>query len=64
MPRTARKKSRSGIYHIILRGINRQTIFEDEEDAVKFLQTLADYKEKSGYKVYGYCACWVPGTTI
>jgi len=55
MPRTARKKSRSGIYHIILRGINRQTIFEDEEDAIKFLRTLEDYKEKSGYKVYGYC---------
>ena len=53
--RTARKKSKSGIYHIILRGINRQTIFEDEEDAAKFLQTLEDYKEKSGYKVYGYC---------
>ena len=50
--RTAKKKSKSGIYHIILRGINRQTIFEDEEDAVKFLQTLEDYKEKSGYKVY------------
>jgi REP element-mobilizing transposase RayT len=32
-----------------MRGINRQTIFEDEKGAVKFLQTLADYK------VYGYC---------
>ncbi len=31
MPRTARKKSKSGIYHIIMRGINRQAIFEDEE---------------------------------
>jgi len=40
MPRTARRKSISRIYHIILRGINRQTIFEDEEDAKKFIQTL------------------------
>ena len=55
MPRDAREKSKSGIYHIILRGINKQTIFEDEEDAVKFLQTLEHYKEKSGYKIYGYC---------
>lgn len=47
MPRTARKKSKSGIYHIVLRGINRQTIFEDDEDAEKFLQTLKEYKRKS-----------------
>lgn len=40
---------------MILRGMNRQTIFEDEEDAVKFLQTLMDYKAKSHYKLYGYC---------
>ena len=38
MPRTVRVKSSSGIYHIILRGINRRTIFEDEEDAEKFIQ--------------------------
>jgi REP element-mobilizing transposase RayT len=43
------------LWSIILRGINRQTILEDEEAAVEFLQTLADYKEKSDYKVYGYC---------
>jgi len=37
MPRTGRIKSESGIYHIILRGINRQIIFEEDEDAIKFL---------------------------
>jgi putative transposase len=55
MPRTARKKSKSGIYHIIMRGINRQIIFEDEEDCVQFLGALQRYKEKSGYEVYAYC---------
>ena len=55
MPRTARKKSSSGIYHIIIRGINRQTIFEDEEDCAQFLEALKRYKEKSGYEIYSYC---------
>ena len=55
MPRKAREKSESGIYHIIMRGINRQTIFEDEEDCAQFLQTLQRYKEKSGYQIYAYC---------
>ena len=32
MPRQARKFSRTGIYHVMLRGINRQDIFEDNED--------------------------------
>ncbi|SNS65314.1 Transposase IS200 like [Anaerovirgula multivorans] len=55
MPRKAREKSENGIYHIVLRGINKQIIFEDEEDNVKFIQTLKEYKNKSRYKVYGYC---------
>lgn len=55
MPRAARKRSDSGIYHIIMRGTNRQSIFEDEEDNEKFLQTLGQYKQKSGYEIYGYC---------
>ena len=32
MPRQARKTSGTGIYHVMLRGINRQDIFEDDED--------------------------------
>ena len=34
MPRQARRKSESGIYHIMLRGINQQQIFADEEDSL------------------------------
>ncbi len=55
MPRQARKKSESGIYHIILRGNNRQIIFKDEEDQHRFLQTLKRYKGISGYELYAYC---------
>jgi hypothetical protein len=31
MPRQVRKRSGTGIYHVMLRGINRQDIFEDDE---------------------------------
>lgn len=55
MPRQAREKSKTGIYHILVRGINRQIIFEDEEDYVKFIDTIQQIKEKSGFKIYGYC---------
>ena len=49
MPRQARKKSGSGIYHIMLRGINRQQIFEDSEDQERFLETIENYKDLCGY---------------
>ena len=55
MPRLARKKSRSGIYHIIIRGINRQTIFEDDEDKFRFLETMEKYKSIGEHEIYSYC---------
>lgn len=55
MPRKPREKSSSGIYHIMLRGINQQSIFEDEEDYLKFLEILEKYKLICQYKVFAYC---------
>jgi putative transposase len=55
LSRQARAKSESGIYHIMLRGINGQQIFEDEEDNQKFLEVLQDFKSISYYKIYAYC---------
>lgn len=40
MSRTARQIATSGIYHIMLRGINRQDIFTDDTDRQRFLQLL------------------------
>ena len=40
MARKARETSGTGIYHVMLRGINRQDIFNDDEDFHRFLQVL------------------------
>ena len=37
MPRQERTKSGTGIYHVMLRGINRQDIFEDDEDYLQMI---------------------------
>jgi putative transposase len=55
MPRQSRQRSETGIYHIMLRGINRQEIFHDDIDRVRFLETLKKYKKKCEMKVYGWC---------
>ena len=55
MPRQARKKSESGIYHIMLRGINQQQIFEEAEDYFKFLDILKECKAICEFKLFAYC---------
>ena len=39
----------------MLRGINQQTIFEDDEDFKKMLRVLSDVKAISKYKLFAYC---------
>jgi REP element-mobilizing transposase RayT len=55
LPRSARRISKTGIYHIMLRGINRQAIFADDEDIQRLLETIIKYKEICKYEVYAYC---------
>ena len=52
MARQARKKSSTGIYHIMMRSINRKRIFKDQADYTRFIQTMKKY---SGYRIYAYC---------
>jgi len=55
LPRVARKLSNSGIYHVIVRGINRQDIFLDTEDVERYLLVLNELKKDNGYYLYAYC---------
>ena len=55
MPRAARKRSATDIYHVMLRGINRNAIFQDDEDHRRFLRTLSDCKQVSGFRLYAWC---------
>jgi hypothetical protein len=47
MPRAARKKSENGYYHVMLRGIGIQILFDNEEDTGRFLTTLQRYRYSS-----------------
>lgn len=55
LPRIARKISSTKVYHIILRGNDRQDIFWDEQDYHKFLKIIKSLKEKYQYDTYAYC---------
>lgn len=55
MPRMARQRSSTGVYHIMLRGADRRIIFGDDEDCERFLETLMRVKPQAAMKLYAYC---------
>ena len=46
MPRVGREQSGTGIYHVMLRGINSQDIFEEPEDYWTFIKILSTVQER------------------
>ena len=54
MPRKSRKISKTKVYHCMLRGINKQEIFFDSQDYLKFKKELNETKEFFSYKLYSY----------
>lgn len=55
MARKPREYGSSGIYHVILRGNNKQNIFNDDNDRIFFLNKLKKYTGELGIVVYAYC---------
>jgi len=55
MPRCARKRSENQIYHIMLRGNNKEEIFIDEEDKSRIIEIIEEKKKFEEYYLYAYC---------
>ena len=49
MPRHQRILSKTGIYHVMMRGNERKNLFLDEEDKQRFLETLFIKKKETGF---------------
>lgn len=54
MPRQARQRSNTDIYHVILRGIDRMAIFYTDDDRQMFLNFLK-MQISDHFKIYCYC---------
>ncbi len=64
MPRKGREVSSTGIYHVMLRGFNRQDIFDDADDYREFIKILSAVQEHvddgqdsriTTCHIYAYC---------
>lgn len=53
--RAARTLSESGIYHVMFRGVNQQSMFEEERDYEILAETITNLKHEMNFKLYAYC---------
>ncbi len=55
MSRPPRVLSKTGLYHILFRGINKQDLFEENADFQKLLEIIKDVKKEKQFKLHAYC---------
>ena len=55
MPRHQRIRSRSGYYHVMIRGNEKKAIFSDDEDRLRFIEILHDKKHESAFLLHAFC---------
>lgn len=54
MPRTARKESSTGFYHVLVQGVEKNDLFQEKKDRQKYLEVLKECREKSGFSLIAY----------
>jgi len=55
MSRQVRNLGKTGWAHIILRGINRENLFYDEDDYSRFLSTVSRFQKECGFELAALC---------
>ena len=63
MPRVGREQSGTGIYHVMLRGINRQDIFEEPEDYWTFIKILS-HETRTRFLFHGVFSLAEPSVSL
>jgi putative transposase len=54
MARKPRIEFEGGFYHVLTRGNQKQTIFRDDQDFLKYLNILSGYKQRHGFSLFAY----------
>lgn len=55
MPRIARIKSGTAIYHIMARSISEVKLFRSSDDKKKYMKLIKEYQKLYNFKIYAYC---------
>lgn len=55
MPRTSRKRSEIGFYHVILRGNGKQNLFETDKDRAAFMEAARSSFSRDSVTLIAWC---------
>ena len=55
MPRNSRRKSGTLTYHVVIKGADRQLLFEEAKDYEKYLEIIDYYKQECQFELFAYC---------
>lgn len=55
MPHTGRKKSASGYYHVVPKGLADQILFENDSEREEYINLLGESKSEYGLLLHAYC---------
>lgn len=55
MPRTSRKRSETGFYHVILRGNGKQNLFETDKDRAAFMEAARSSFSRDSVTLIAWC---------
>lgn len=55
MANAPRRRSETGVYHVVVRGNGRQVLFYDDADRQAFLAMLARRTSDAGMSIWAWC---------
>ncbi len=55
MKNRRRRESFTGLYHVVVKGINKERIFDQQREKVYLKKIILEFKEKYGIEIYAYC---------
>ena len=55
MPRVKRQESYTGLYHVFVRGINKEKIFDQVREKLYFKRIIKKYIDKYEIEIHAYC---------
>lgn len=55
MPRSARKMSTTGMYHVMIRGLNKMPVFNQKRERTRIVNLIRENQSQYDVAIHAYC---------
>lgn len=55
MPRRARQESKTGVYHVMVRGLNKLSVFAQKGEKTRIVNLINEKQDEYDVEIYAYC---------